>query len=151
VERQDSPVSFIPPTVKLAGMNPESISPSLPSWEELGGTEVMRRVVELFVDRAVADPRTNYDRGGRYPQSPTTIARTKSLALAFLSSALGGPLPYIGRSIAEIHQPMAITASELDAFLSHLEEAMIECGLGPSGIHQLLSAIAAVRPVILGN
>ena len=29
----------------------------------------MRRVVDLFVDRAVADPCINYDRGGMYPQN----------------------------------------------------------------------------------
>src|SRR4051794_29860056 len=91
--------------------------PELRSWDRLGGTETMRRVVELFVDRAVADPRINYDRRGEYPQSEETIARTKTLALAFLSSALGGPISYQGRSLTEVHQPMAIEASELDAFM----------------------------------
>src|SRR4051812_30512796 len=67
-------------------------SSTLPSWEQLSGTNTMRRVVELFVDRAVVDSAINYDRSGMYPQDPNTIARTKSLALGFLSSALGGPL-----------------------------------------------------------
>src|SRR5688572_24275402 len=103
--------------------------PQLPTWDRLGGTELMRRVVGIFVDRAVADSRINYDRSGRYPQNPETIARTKSLALAFLSNALGGPLSYGGRPLAEIHKPMAINAGELDAFLTHFEDAMRECGL----------------------
>ena len=124
---------------------------TLPSWEQVGGTNTMRRVVELFVDRAVVDPYINYDRGGMYPQNLDTIARTKSLALGFLSCALGGPLPYNGRSLADIHQPMAINAGELDAFLAHFQDAMCECGLPPPVISQLMVAIAAVRPSILGS
>lgn len=124
--------------------------PDLPAWHDLGGTDVMRRVVEIFVDRAVADPRINYDRGGRYPQSPESIASTKSLALAFLSSALGGPLLYQGRSLPEVHQPMTIQPDELDAFLAHFEDAMRECGLPKPAIAQLMRTIASVRPSILG-
>src|SRR5687768_17606274 len=92
-----------------APMGHDSTS-KLPAWDDLGGTELMQCVVEILVDRAVTDSRINYDRGGKYPQSPVKIARTKSLALAFLSSALGGPLSYNGRSLAEIHKPMAINA-----------------------------------------
>lgn len=122
-----------------------------PSWDQVGGTNTMRRVVELFVDRAVADPCINYDRGGRYPQSPETIARTKLLALGFLSQSLGGPLLYSGRSLANVHRPMAINAKELDAFLAHFQQAMGECGVPQSVISQLMIAIAAVRPSILGQ
>src|SRR5689334_18039848 len=121
---------------------PEGTAFKLPSWEQVGGTDTMRRVVELFVDRAVVDPRINYDRGGRYPQSQESIARTKSLALAFLSCALGGPLSYSGRSLADIHQPMAINARELDAFLAHFQDAMCECRLPPSVVSQLMVVIA---------
>jgi hemoglobin len=124
---------------------------TLPSWEQVGGTNTMRRVVELFVDRAVADPFINYDRNGRYPQNLETITRAKSLALGFLSRALGGPLPYSGRSLADIHQPMAISAGELDAFVAHIRDAMRECGLPPPVISQLMVAIAEVRPSILGD
>lgn len=76
---------------------------TLPSWEQVGGTHTMRRVVDLIVERAVVDPVINLDRDGTYAQSPDTIARTKSLALGFLSCALGGPLPYSGRPLALVH------------------------------------------------
>ena len=109
----------------------------------------MRRVVDIFVSRAAADPRINYDRNGRFPQTQDTIARTKSLALAFLSSALGGPLAYCGRPLAEVHGPMAINALELDAFLKHFKDAMRECGLPESEVTSMMSAVIAVRPSIL--
>ena len=124
---------------------------ALPSWAQVGGTNTMRRVVDIFVDRAVTDPAINYDRGGMYPQNLETIARAKSLALGFLSRTLGGPLPYNGPSLADIHQPMAINAGELDAFVAHIQDAMRECGLPPPVISQLIVAIAAVRPSILGD
>src|SRR5690349_2670237 len=124
---------------------------TLPSWEQLGGTNTMRRVVDLFVDRAVVDPRINYDRDGKYPQNRDTIARTKSLALGFLSGALGGPLPYNGRSLALVHQPMTINAEELDAFLAHFKDALCECGLPSLAVTQLMIGIAPVRPLILGE
>ena len=129
----------------------DDIAFTLPSWEQVGGTNTMRRVVELFVDRAVVDPCINYDRDGMYPQRQETIARTKSLALGFLSSALGGPISYDGRSLADVHQPMAINERELEAFLAHFQNAMCECGLPPSVTIQLMVAIAAVRPLILSS
>ncbi len=111
----------------------------------------MRRVVEILVERAVIDPCINYDRGGRYPQTQVTIARTKSLALAFLSTALGGPLPYNGRSLAAVHQPMAVRADELDAFLGHFQDALRECGFPSSVTSQLMAAVSQARPLILGK
>jgi hemoglobin len=123
----------------------------LPTWNSVGGTETMRRVVEILVERAVVDPCINYDRGGRYPQTQETIARTKALALAFLSMALGGPLSYRGRLLSEVHQPMTIQPSELDAFLGHFHDAMRECGLASSITSELSAAVDAVRPAILGR
>jgi hemoglobin len=123
----------------------------LPTWDSVGGSEAMRRVVDILVDRAVGDSRINYDRGGKYPQTEETIARTKALALAFLSNALEGPLSYRGRPLGDVHQPMAIRPSELDAFLGHFNDAMRECGLAPSIISDLSAAVAAVRPAILAR
>ena len=122
-----------------------------PAWEQAGGADTMRRIVDLFVDRAVADPCVNYDRCGRYPQDLDTIARTKKLALDFLSCAIGGPLKYNGRSLSEIHQPMAINSDEFDAFVSHFHDAMCESGLSQPVISQLMVAIDGVRPSILGS
>jgi hemoglobin len=127
------------------------IEGELSAWDRLGGTETMRRVVGILVERAASDPRVNYDRSGRFPQNHETMARTKSLALAFLSKALGGPLSYNGRSLAEVHQPMAINADELDAFLSHFTDAMSECGLPPSVAAKVAAAVTAVRPAILAS
>jgi hemoglobin len=128
----------------------ESASPfTPPSWEQVGGTNTMRRVVDLFVDRAVVDPKINYERHGKYPQNPHSIARTKSLAFAFLSSALGGPLQYNGRPLADIHRPMAIQAEELDAFLGHFQDAMRECGLPASVVLHVLAAVDTIRPLIV--
>ena len=124
---------------------------TLPSWEQVGGTNTMRRAVELFVDRAVADPFINYDRGGMYPQNLDTITRTKAPGACLSEPALGGPLPYNGRSLADIHGPMAINAGELDAFLAHFRDAMRECGLSAAVISQLMVAIAVVRPSFLGS
>src|ERR1700709_921869 len=93
-------------------------------WESLGGEEQMAKVVSDFVDAAVADPRVNYSRSGRFSTEADLLTRTKPSALEFLSHATGGPLSYSGRSLQEIHSRMNITEAEFAAFVGHFKCAL---------------------------
>jgi hemoglobin len=109
----------------------------------------MRAVVNDFVDRALCDPAVNYTRGGAYPMNAEALARTKGGAFEFLSDVLGGPTPYGGRTLKEIHAPMEITDSEFDAFVEHFELALERHGVGPALIAQLMDAVRSVRRMIV--
>ena len=118
-------------------------------WERLGGEERMAEIVSDFVDAAVADPRVNYSRGGRYPLDAGHLTRIKRGALEFLSQAMGGPLRYSGRSLAEIHGRMDIVDAEFVAFAGHFERALGRHGVSIELIKIVMEAVATVRPMIV--
>ena len=111
----------------------------------------MARVVSDFIDAAVADPRVNYSRGGRYPLDTEALARTKRSALEFLSQAMGGPLTYSGRRLQEIHGRMHITDAEFAAFVGHFQQALEKHGASAELINIVMQAVATVRPMIVSR
>ena len=118
-------------------------------WESLGGEKVMRKVVDRLVDRALTDPDVDYTRDGRYSMNAQMLTRTKEAALAFLSSAIGGPIPYKGRSLKAIHSGMQIKNSEFDAFAVHFKAALAENGVADPLVDTVMQAVEAVRPTIV--
>jgi len=124
---------------------------SAPLWESLGGETQMAKVVSDFVDAAVADPRVNYSRNGRYPIDAGSLTRTKRSALEFFSQAMGGPLSYSGRSLQEIHGRMNIADAEFAAFVGHFQQALEKHGVSAELIDTVLQAVATVRPMIVAR
>ncbi len=120
-------------------------------WESLGGEKQMAKVVNDFVDAAVADPRVNYSRGGRYPLDAELLTRTKRSALEFLSQAMGGPLSYSGRSLQEIHGTMNIADVEFEAFVGHFRRALEKHDVSAELIKITMQALATVRPMIVAR
>ena len=120
-------------------------------WETLGGENQMTKIVSDFLDAAVADPRVNYSRGGRYPLDAGVLTRTKRSALEFLSQAMGGPLAYSGRSLREIHGQMNIADAEFAAFVGHFKQALEKHGVSTELIQIVMQAVATVRPMIVAR
>ena len=118
-------------------------------WEQLGGTANMERIIDEFVDRAIADPAVNYTRDGRFFLDDAAIARSKESALAFFSSATGGPFPYSGPSIGEIHRGMNVTNAEFDAICKDFQIAMENNGVEAAVRGVVMAAVESTRSVIV--
>src|SRR5207244_3135052 len=86
-------------------------------YVRLGAESGMREIIEDFVDRAIHDPRVNWDRkgikaggilgvGGRsvaWSPSPGNVAKLQEHLIQFLALATGGPSKYEGRDIKDVH------------------------------------------------
>lgn len=118
-------------------------------WNMLGGDARMKAIVDDFVDLAMGDPRVNYTRNGRYFVTPEGVAQTKKAALAFFSGATGGPVPYRGRSIREIHAGMRITDSEFNAVAENFRTALHRNGVDSAVITAAMAAVENVRGKIV--
>jgi hemoglobin len=118
-------------------------------WQMLGGDAKMSAIVDDFVDLALADPRVNYTRSGRYFLNPEAIVRTKKAALSFLRGATGGPSPYHGRSLREIHRGMQITDAEFDAVAEDFRAALQRNAVDPPVVLLALAAVESIRDQIV--
>lgn len=107
-------------------------------WERLGGEAGVRKVVDDFVDRVLADPRANWARRGvshggvlgvgskssEWRATPAGLAQLKQHVVQFIAVAGGGPTAYEGRDIKAVHQGMKITNAEFDASIGALKASL---------------------------
>jgi hemoglobin len=118
-------------------------------WERLGGEKNVRKVVDDFVAAAVADPKVNFDRGGKYKLDAAAVAHLKQTLVELISSVSGGPLKYSGRSMKEAHKGMGITDAEFNALAGHLKRALEKNNAKPADVNVVLSVIESTRKDIV--
>ena len=89
--------------------------PSL--YDRLGGVYSIATVVDDLIDRVMADPRLNANPLVNEAHHRVPAAGFKYLVTEMVCWAAGGPQKYTGRSMAESHGPLKITAKEWEAFI----------------------------------
>ena len=99
-------------------------------YEEIGGEDGVRRLVETFYDRVDAESPT------LRAMLPRDDTGSRQKLFEFLSGWLGGPQLYIERRghprMRLRHLPFAIGAAEAQEWLRCMGEAMDDCGFdGP--------------------
>src|SRR6266540_1803562 len=91
-------------------------SPNL--YERLGGVYSIATVVDDLVDRVMADPRLNKNPLVDEANHKVPPPGFKYLVTEMVCWATGGPQKYSGRSMADAHRHLKITADEWDAFVN---------------------------------
>src|SRR5262249_48728803 len=94
-------------------------------WQRLGGEANVQKIISDCVDAAIADPKVNFFRDGKYRMTPAQIVEMKKKLVILVSAATGGPDKYQGKSMKESHKGMGITNAEYDALLTHLKIALV--------------------------
>jgi hemoglobin len=138
----------------------EAVDRSL--FEKLGGDEGIRQLVDDFVDRAIADPRTNWERKGvkrggvlgiggssaEWKPTPENVARVKHHMAQFIAVATGGPARYEGRDLKELHKGMKISNAEFDASIGALKATLDVLRVANEEQKELISILESARPQI---
>jgi hemoglobin len=120
----------------------------------------MNAIVDDFVNRALADPRVNWERKGvrggtfihaksvTWNASPENVAQLKKHIVQFLSIATGGPSFYDGKDMKSAHNGLRITNAEFDAAVGDLKAALDTLGIANKEQKELLSIIESTRPEV---
>ena len=103
-------------------MNQEANEPSL--YQRLGGIYPIAAVVDDFIERIMVDPRLNANPLLDEAHHRVSKAGFKYLVTEMVGWATGGPQRYTGRSMAESHKDLKITADEWTAFLDNFHQTM---------------------------
>lgn len=134
--------------------------PSL--YERLGGDEALRRIVDDFIERAIADPRVNWERKGvrrggvlgigsesaEWKATPDRLAKVKLHMQQFLAVATGGPAKYDGRGMKELHAGMQIANPEFDATVGAMQASLDRLGVATAEQKELLAILESTRPQV---
>lgn len=107
-------------------------------YEQIGGEDMIKRLVEAFYNRVANDPNLS-------PIFPDDLTETARKQTQFLTQFLGGPPLYTDEHghprLRARHMPFEITPKRASAWLACMTEAMDEVGLDGSLREQFYSRL----------
>lgn len=132
-------------------------------YDRLGAEAGISNIVVDFLQRAMDDPRVNWDRKGvkrggfsfsagesvTWKATPENVAKLKQHLMEFLALATGGPAQYTGKEIESTHANMHITNPEFDAVIGDLKASLDKLQVPNLEQKELLATIESTRPQIV--
>ena len=112
-------------------------------YERIGGQEALTAVVDDFYVRVLADERI----AGFF--SGANMSRLKGRQVEFFSAALGGPEPYQGASMRDVHRGRGIQQAHFDLVAACLTESLLAAGVDGETTEQIIGAIAPLADDIV--
>ena len=112
-------------------------------YDRIGGHEAIEAVVEDFYVRVLADNQLSGFFAG------TNMNRLKGKQAEFFAAALGGPEPYTGAPMKQVHQGRGITMHHFSLVAGHLADALAAAGVPTQTVTDILGAIAPLAPEIV--
>lgn len=105
-------------------------------YDRIGGYEAIEVVVEDFYGRVLSDDQLASFFTG------TNMNRLKAKQAEFFAAALGGPEPYTGAPMKQVHQGRGITMHHFTLVAGHLGDALTAAGVSSAMVTEILQAIA---------
>ena len=105
-------------------------------YAKIGGYDALDVIVEDFYCRVLDDDHL----AGFYAGS--NMKCVKARQVEFLSAVLGGPGPYTGTPMRQVHEGRGITMHHFAMVAAHLADSLCAAGLHPDTITEILRAIA---------
>jgi hemoglobin len=112
-------------------------------YQRLGGSEAIVAVIDDFVARCAGDSRINQK------FARTDVPRLKKMLVDQVTAASGGPATYTGRSMAETHRGMGVTAGEFDALVGDLVATLDKFAVPAAEQQELLGILGPLRSDIV--
>src|SRR6202041_3517646 len=111
-------------------------------YEAIGGDTAVVAVVDDFYGRVLADP----DLAGFF--AGTNMARLKGRQVEFFAAALGGPDPYTGAPMRQVHQGRGISMHHFTLVAGPLAASLAAAQVPAETVDQILVAIAPLSAEI---
>lgn len=123
-------------------------------YDRLGGGSAVYAITDNFIDRALADPRVNFEREGHahsWTATPDSVARLKLYWAQFVDMLCDGPQAYEGPNIAETHHGMDISEGEWLALLDDLKKTLDQYHVPADQQKDLINRVAATHDVVVNH
>ena len=114
-------------------------------YRELGGSDGIARVVDLFLAKIANDLRINL-----FFES-TDLKDLRRLVIEQFCAASGGPCTYTGRTMEEAHSGLNLSDADFAAFVEDLVAALDELKVPKATQDKLLALLAPMKPQVVGQ
>src|ERR1700751_4328617 len=105
-------------------------------YHRIGGHQALEVVVEDFYCRVLDDDHLSGFFAG------ANMKRLKGKQVEFFAAALGGPEPYTGAPMKQVHKGRGITIHHFNLVAGHLKDSLTAAGVPETTISEILGAIA---------
>jgi hemoglobin len=114
-------------------------------YDKIGGYGALEVIVEDFYCRVLDDDHLSGFFAG------SNMNRLKGKQVEFFAAALGGPEPYTGAPMKQVHKGRAITIHHFNLLAGHLKDSLCAAGVPPETIAEILAAIAPLAADIASD
>ncbi|MGH3967713.1 MAG: group I truncated hemoglobin [Mycobacterium sp.] len=114
-------------------------------YDKIGGHAALEVVVEDFYARVLADGELASFFAG------SNMNRLKGKQVEFLAAALGGPEPYTGAPMKQVHQGRGITTHHFNLVAGHLTNSLRAAGVPAETVGQILGIVAPLATDIASD
>ncbi len=111
-------------------------------FDELGGEPILRKIIDRFVDRIMADTMIGFFFTSVDPQ------RLKLKEYEFAARHLGAGIPYTGKPIQDAHASHPIMGGQFMRRLQILKEVLEEEGAPPAVIEHWERHTLSLQPLV---
>ena len=117
-------------------------------YEKVGGSQTIKKLVENFYDRVLADPTL----APFFPNTDMDGLRAKQVM--FITMLVGKSRTFIGRDLTTAHagaRAQGLNDAHFDALLGHFERALQDIDVPDDYTRELVSLVETTRDAILGR
>jgi len=132
-------------------------------FDRIGGQTGMTLLVDDFVNRAIADPRVNFERKGvtrggvlgiggkpaEWQPTKENLQVLKKHFVQFLTLATGGPAKYDGLDMGASHKGMKISNTEFDACIGDMKASLDALRVPVTEQKELLAILESTRQQVV--
>ena len=118
-------------------------------YERLGGVYSIATVVDDFIDRVMTNPKLNANPRVDEAHHRVSSAGFKYLVTEMVCWAAGGPQSYTGRSMADSHRHLMITAHEWQAFMDDCRQTLTKFNVPPQEKQELIAIVESTKGSIV--
>ena len=118
-------------------------------YDRMCGVYAIAVVVDDFIDRIMVDPRLNANPLVDEAHHKVPPAGFKYLVTELVCQVTGGPQRYTGRSMADSHAHLKITAGEWEAFLDDFRETLAKFNVPAKEQAELFAIVDTTRADIV--
>jgi truncated hemoglobin YjbI len=120
-------------------------------YERLGGKDAISLVVDQFIANVAADSRINtFFAKTVADKTGMLVTNLRNNLINQIGEATGGPLKYTGKDMVTAHKGMNIKDADFNALVDDLVKALDKYSVPTTEKNELLSALAAMKPQIVG-
>lgn len=113
-------------------------------YDRLGGKDAITAVVDDFVNNAATDDRI------KHFFVNADAAALKGKLVDQICEATGGPCKYTGKDMRTVHTGMKISEDDFNALVEDLVKSLDKFKVGEKEKQELLGALGAMKPDIVG-